>query len=112
MGKIPTAKSHYYDKHIKSCNFCAKLVSNVKKIPHSELEKKVARITQALAEDKIFNQERRTRGCPTTGEMMAYIHGKLHKKRIYIENHIQKCKNCREEVKIIEKIEKNLGENN
>ncbi|MCK4395244.1 hypothetical protein KAW96_01475 [candidate division WOR-3 bacterium] len=112
LGMLRKDESDYYDKHIKSCNFCTELVNNVKKTPRGELEDRIIKITKALSEEKEFERELRVKGCPTTDEMMNYVHGRLYsKKRAYIENHIKSCEYCREDLRVIEKIEKEFGEN-
>lgn len=110
LGMLRKDEMDYYDTHIKGCDFCSKLVGNVKKIPSSELEDRVNKTTRELAEEKEFERERRAKGCLSVDEMMDYVHGRLYsRKRAYIENHIKKCEDCRENLKIIEKIEKKFG---
>lgn len=107
LGVLDKTESDYYDNHVKSCDFCSELISNVKEIPQGELEKRVGEIIRMLAEDMAFNKDRKARGCPTTDEMMNYVNGRLcSEKRSYIENHMQSCEDCKEELKLIEKIEK------
>lgn len=109
-GMLRKSERAYYDRHIKSCDFCSKLVSNIKEIPRSELEEKVEKITKSLVDDRGFERELLAEGCPTTDEMMRYVHGRLYsKKRTYIENHIKTCEYCREELKIIERVERKFG---
>ena len=111
LGLLSNNEKNYYDRHVQNCDFCSELVNNVRKIPRSKLKHRVYMINKVLVEQKEFNRERRAKGCPAIGEIMDYVHGRLSsKKRAYIKDHTKTCKCCRENLRIIKKIEKELEE--
>jgi anti-sigma factor RsiW len=111
LGALSKDERRYYDRHINTCDSCAELVSNVRKMPQSKLEARVDMITRELNEEREFERERRMKGCPSIEEMMTYAHGRLYgRKRKYIENHIKRCQECKENLKIIEKMEREFEE--
>ncbi|MEW6686065.1 MAG: hypothetical protein AB1393_07665 [Candidatus Edwardsbacteria bacterium] len=111
LGQLSKREGEYYDKHIPNCDFCSALVKNIKDgfakktkdiFGADTLEELVAKAAKSYRQLREFDRELRAKGCPATDECLRYVDGKLYsKKRLYIEEHIKSCKDCREGLEIL-----------
>jgi hypothetical protein len=102
LGKLGRTKMHYYDRHVKACSFCTNYLRIVRGAPNDVLEQRVADMAGIDAKMKKIDRELRAKGCLTTDDQFAYVHGELfRKKKLYLEEHIKKCKECKRDIEII-----------